>query len=65
MNLLLHTQDLSQKRTILKRILLKWTGSENIDIISRGSNIVAQELAILEKFMGKNLVSSVVNRLFV
>jgi len=65
LNLLLHTQDLSQKRTILKRILLKWTGSENIDIISRGSNIDAQELAILEKFMGKNLVSSVVNRLFV
>ena len=49
--------DLSQKRNILKQILLKWTDSESIDPSSRGANVDAQELGVVEKFIGKGFVS--------
>ena len=42
---------------LLEQILIRWTGSENIDINSRGNNINAQHLAVLESFIGREFYS--------
>ena len=48
--------DISSKRDLVVQILYKWTGADQIDPNSRGSNINAQQLYVLEKFMGENFV---------
>jgi hypothetical protein len=40
------------RMSLLEQILLKWTGSETVETNSRGENINAQHLAIMEKFLG-------------
>ena len=43
----------TDKLNLVKQIILKWTGVENIDADSRGEFYNAQELAALEAFMGQ------------
>ena len=38
---------------LLEQILCKWTGTESIDPGSRGGQVNARNLAVLEKFMGR------------
>ena len=49
-------KDRNARRDILWEILLKWTGNEGVVANSRGKNIDAQKLAVLESFMGKPFV---------
>ena len=49
---------LSTKQTILKNIIYQWTGANNIDSNSRGENIDAQLLYVLEKFMGEGFTGT-------
>ncbi|MEW6620489.1 MAG: hypothetical protein AB1422_14330 [bacterium] len=44
------------RNSLMERILFKWTGSDGIDPNSRGSNIDARRLAVLEKFFGQAFV---------
>lgn len=46
------------RRSLVDQILIKWTNVESIDINSRGENINAQHLAILEKIMGQDFLST-------
>ena len=52
----INATDISSKRDLVVQILYKWTGADQIDPNSRGSNINAQQLYVLEKFMGENFV---------
>ncbi len=52
----INATDISSKRDLVVQILYKWTGADQIDPNSRGSNINAQLLYVLEKFMGENFV---------
>jgi lysozyme family protein len=49
--------DIATRNTLMEQILYKWTGSEGIDPNSRGANIDARKLAVLEKFFGQPFVS--------
>ncbi|MBI5212128.1 MAG: hypothetical protein HY957_01995 [Nitrospirae bacterium] len=49
--------DTSVRNSLMEQILYKWTGSEGIDPNSRGSNIDARKLAVLEKLFGQAFVS--------
>jgi len=42
----------STRNALMEQILFKWTGAESIPPSSRGVNIDARKLAVLEKFMG-------------
>jgi len=44
------------RNTLMEQILFKWTGSDGIDPVSRGPNIDARKLAVLEKFFGEAFV---------
>ena len=44
--------NIGRKRYYLKQILYKITGAEDIDINSRGGNIDARDLHVIEQFMG-------------
>lgn len=46
------TNDINQKHYYLKKILYNITGSDNIDASSRGGNIDARDLHVIEQFMG-------------
>lgn len=45
--------DIAQKRYYLKKILYFITDSEDIDVNSRGGNIDARDLHVIEQFMGR------------
>ena len=46
----------NDKIALINEILYKWTGANQIEPDSRGSNIDAQQLYVLEKFMGENFI---------
>jgi len=46
--------DVSARNTLMEQILFRWTGSENIVPNSRGGNVDARELTVLEKFFGES-----------
>lgn len=46
----------NDKIILINEILYKWTGANQIEPDSRGSNIDAQQLYVLEKFMGENFI---------
>ena len=46
--------DIAMKRYYLKKILYRITDSENISINSRGGNIDARDLHVIEQFMGRD-----------
>ena len=48
------SMDISMKRYCLKKILYKITDSETISINSRGGNIDARDLHVIEQFMGRD-----------
>lgn len=52
----LFTDDFAVKRYYLKQFLYKITDSENIDPNSRGGNIDARDLHMIEQFMGRTFV---------
>ncbi|WP_294483395.1 hypothetical protein [uncultured Ruminococcus sp.] len=52
----LFADDIAVKRYYLKQYLYKITGSENIDPNSRGGNIDARDLHMVEQFMGRTFV---------
>ena len=51
-----NTTDLATKRTILTSIIYKWTGADTVTAGSRGTNIDAKVLHVLEKFMGEGYI---------
>jgi Ca2+-binding RTX toxin-like protein len=48
--------DPSVRNSLMDQILFEWTGSDGINPTSRGSNIDARKLAVLEKFFGEAFV---------
>ncbi|MGN0005259.1 MAG: calcium-binding protein [Candidatus Gastranaerophilaceae bacterium] len=48
----------SVRRNLIEQILLKWTNTNSVIANSRGENVNAQHLAILEKFMGRSFWSN-------
>lgn len=48
--------DISTRNGLMEKILFKWTGTESIDPTSRGGNIDARKLAVLEKLFGQAFV---------
>lgn len=50
------TDDIAVKRYYLKQLLYKITDSENIDSNSRGGNMDARDLHMVEQFMGRTFV---------
>ncbi|MCL4456170.1 MAG: peptidoglycan DD-metalloendopeptidase family protein, partial [Nitrospirae bacterium] len=51
------TTDTNARNSIMEQILFKWTNSDTIDPNSRGANIDARKLAVLEKFFGQPFVA--------
>ena len=51
-----YTDDIAVKRYYLKKILYFITGSNDIDAGSRGGNIDARDLHVIEQFMGREFV---------
>jgi len=45
-----------ERNALIEQILFKWTGAENIGPTSRGRNIDAQKLGVLEKVFGESFV---------
>jgi len=45
--------DVAARNNLMDQILFKWTGSDTIDPNSRGANIDARKLAVLEKLFGE------------
>ena len=52
----INEEDINEKKDIVKRILNKWAGVENISDGSRGQYYDAKRLGVLEKFMGYGFV---------
>jgi Ca2+-binding RTX toxin-like protein len=50
--------DPEDRDATLEQILFKWTGSDLIDPSSRGSNIDARKLSVLEEFLGREFVGN-------
>jgi len=50
--------DVEQRNSLMEQILFKWTATENIDPTSRGPNIDARELEVLEEMYGTTFVGS-------
>lgn len=48
----------SERNATVDEILFKWTGSDAIDPTSRGLNIDARKLAVLEKFLGQSFAGT-------
>jgi Ca2+-binding RTX toxin-like protein len=48
--------DPNVRNTLMEQILFKWTGSEGIDPNSRGPNINARVLGVLERFFGEGFL---------
>ena len=57
-NSFINEENDTERISILKEILIKWTNSDNINIDSRGDNVNAQHLNILEKYYGKSFYSN-------
>lgn len=49
---------LEKREILLDKIIYKWTETEGIDKNSRGSYMNGRNLAVLEKFMGKNYIGN-------
>ncbi|MBR2916550.1 MAG: DUF2974 domain-containing protein, partial [Clostridia bacterium] len=47
-----------ERDTIIEDIVFTWTGSKDIDSSSRGENIDAKHLAVIEKFYGSSFVGT-------
>ncbi|MCL4456177.1 MAG: hypothetical protein M1147_07430 [Nitrospirae bacterium] len=50
--------DTATRNSLMEQILFKWTNSDGIDPNSRGSNIDARKLAVLEKFFGQTFTGT-------
>lgn len=50
------SSDISMRNSLMEQILFKWTGSQGINPTSRGPNIDARRLAVLEKLFGQPFV---------
>ena len=50
------SSDMVQKKYLVDQILIKWTNCEQIEAQSRGNNIDAKKLSVVEKFYGTNFV---------
>ncbi|MGH8655473.1 MAG: calcium-binding protein [Gammaproteobacteria bacterium] len=48
----------NERNATVEAILFKWTGSDVIDPTSRGLNIDARKLAVLEKFLGQSFAGT-------
>ncbi|PYG83910.1 hypothetical protein LY28_03758, partial [Ruminiclostridium sufflavum DSM 19573] len=46
-------KDAEKRAALLDKILLKWTGADEIEPASRGSNFDAGKLAVIERFTGR------------
>lgn len=55
--LFINSNDENVRSNLIDEILIKWTNSENIEAGSRGENINAQHLSIMEKFINTNFWS--------
>ena len=55
-NEFIKTTDIISQREIVSKIILLWTSSTNIDVNSRGANIDARMLNVIEKFTGQEFV---------
>lgn len=54
-------QSVSAREGVLEQILTKWTGSDAVDVNSRGGLFDARKLAVMEKFFGVNFASDPIN----
>ncbi len=52
----LNEESASNRKNLVTNLIYKWTGVENIDSSSRGTNIDAKKLTALEKFMGEKFI---------
>jgi len=48
----------TSRNALMEQILFKWTETESIDPASRGSNIDARKLAVLERFFGETFAGA-------
>jgi len=49
-------QSVDGRNAILEQLVLNWTGSENVELGSRGDNIDARKLAAVEQFVGREYI---------
>jgi len=54
----IETTDVVDRGVLMEQILFKWTESDTIDPASRGGNIDARRLAVLEKFFGQTFTGT-------
>lgn len=52
----------NNRKNLIDNILFNWTGSNDIDPYSRGNNIDARKLAVLEKMLGSEFVGQYGNK---
>ncbi len=52
----LSEQSALNRKNLVASLLYKWAGVENVDSTSRGENVDAKKLAVLEKFMGEDFI---------
>jgi hypothetical protein len=50
--------DVTTRNSLMEQILFKWVGADTIDPASRGSNINARELAVVEEFIGESFIGT-------
>ncbi len=50
--------DITTRNSLMEQILFKWVGCDTVDPSSRGANIDARKLAVLEKFYGEGFVGT-------
>jgi len=50
--------DITTRNSLMEKILFKWVGCDTVDPSSRGANIDARKLAVLEKFYGEGFVGT-------
>uniref|UniRef100_UPI001652890F calcium-binding protein n=1 Tax=Paenibacillus tengchongensis TaxID=2608684 RepID=UPI001652890F len=50
--------DFAEQKSLMEQILYRWTGSEFVNPTSRGTNIDARKLAVVEKFMNEPFVGT-------
>ena len=51
-------KDMESRRSILKELVFAWTGADSVDPGSRGGLVDARELAVLERYAGRDFVGS-------
>ncbi len=52
----MEADDVQSREALMHRVLFTWTGSQDIDPSSRGSNVDARKLSVLENFFGESFV---------